>query len=64
MEIVCHAGALMKFWIGVFAELDREKLEEGVNSMLKVALEILASKRYKSSSSSIMKDAEDDDPKA
>jgi len=49
LEIVCHAGALMKFWTGLFAEMDNEALENGVNTMLKVAMEILASKRSKMS---------------
>jgi hypothetical protein len=31
----------MRFWIGLYAELDREMLINGVNTMLKVAAEIL-----------------------
>jgi hypothetical protein len=47
MEIICHAGALMKFWAGLYPELDKEALEEGVNVMLKVAMDILAAKKIK-----------------
>jgi len=26
VEIICHAGALMKSWTGLFAEMDRKSL--------------------------------------
>jgi hypothetical protein len=35
LEIICHAGALMKFWAGLYAEGDKKALEEGANLMLK-----------------------------
>jgi hypothetical protein len=49
LEIICHAGALMKFWAGLYPELDKKELEKGVDLMLKVAMNILASKKSKSS---------------
>jgi hypothetical protein len=49
MEIICHARALMKFLARLYPELDREALEEGVNVMLKVSLDILATKKIKKS---------------
>ena len=42
LEILCHANALMVFWAGLYAEMDREQLIEGANLMLKVAKEVLA----------------------
>lgn len=47
IEIVCHAGALMKFWAGLYADLDKEALEDGVNTMLKVAYDTLTKKKSK-----------------
>lgn len=47
LEIICHAGALMNFWVGLYPELDREAIEDGVNLMLKVALEIMSTKKNK-----------------
>ena len=41
IEIICHAGALMRFWTGLYAEVDRRMLINGVNTMLKVASNIL-----------------------
>jgi hypothetical protein len=42
LEIICHACALMIYWSGLFAELDRDQLIEGANTMLRVAEEVLA----------------------
>jgi hypothetical protein len=44
LEIICHAGALMKFWAGLYAEADKEALKEGANLMLKLAMDILNTK--------------------
>lgn len=49
VEIVCHAGGLMKHWIGLFAGDDRAALEEGFDTMVKIALELLAAKRSRTS---------------
>jgi hypothetical protein len=42
LEIICHACALMVYWSGLFAELDRDQLIKGANTMLRVAEEVLA----------------------
>lgn len=47
MEIICHVGALMKFWVGLYLELDKKALEDGVNVMRKVAMDIPAAKKIK-----------------
>jgi hypothetical protein len=31
----------MKYWAGLFSEADKEQLEEGLNTMLKIANKIL-----------------------
>lgn len=41
IEILCHAGALMKFWTGLCSEAEKEVLIDGVNAMLKIATELL-----------------------
>ena len=41
LDIVYHACALMKYWAGIFAEADKEQLEEGLNTMLEIANKIL-----------------------
>ena len=45
LEIICHAYALMKYWAGLFAEIDREQLEEGVATMMRAATELLANQQ-------------------
>lgn len=47
LEIICHARVLIKFWAGLYAGMDRETLEAGVDSMLKLAMDILANKKTK-----------------
>jgi hypothetical protein len=32
LEIICYSCALMKYWTGLFAEMDKEDLIEGVNT--------------------------------
>jgi hypothetical protein len=41
LEIICHACALMVYWSGLFAEMDRDQPVEGANTMLRVAKEVL-----------------------
>lgn len=45
LEIICHACALVKYWAGLFPSIDKEKLEEGAATMLRLAKELLASQR-------------------
>ena len=35
----------MKYWAGLFAEIDKEQLEEGVDTMLKGVKELLATQQ-------------------
>jgi len=49
LEIICHANALMIYWAGLYAEMDREQLIEGANLMLKVAKEVLAAQTARQS---------------
>jgi hypothetical protein len=37
IEIIGHACAFMRYWTGLYAEVDREMLINGVNTMLRVA---------------------------
>ena len=45
IAIVCHACALVNYWAGLFKEIDKEVLEAGVNTMLKIAASLLGKKR-------------------
>lgn len=45
IAIICHACALMNYWAGLFKEMDKEALEAGVTTMLKIAAELLSKKR-------------------
>ena len=42
IEILCHACALMRYWTNLCKEMDREALIEGVDTMVRVAKEVLA----------------------
>jgi hypothetical protein len=52
IEILCHAGALMQRWTSLYAEVDRVMLVNGVNTMLKVAVELLLSQDQSTTSTS------------
>ena len=54
LEIFCHACALMNFWTGLFATADKEQLEEGVATMLKIAKEILADQQRSTAPGQLM----------
>ena len=41
VQILCHACALMRFWAGLYVGDDKEILIDGVNAMLKIAVELL-----------------------
>lgn len=47
LEVICHAGTLIKFWAGLYAEADKKALEDGANLMLKLAMDILVNKKPK-----------------
>ena len=44
IEILCHACALMRYWTNLCKEMDREALIEGVDTMLRVAKEVVAAR--------------------
>lgn len=46
-SIICHACALMSYWAALYSEEDSEALKEGVNMMLKIAVQLLAKKSKK-----------------
>jgi hypothetical protein len=64
VDIICHAGALMKFWTRLFAEMDRATLEEGIDTMVKIAVGLLTSKRSRPSQTSDDQMTGDDDESA
>jgi hypothetical protein len=44
VEIICHAGALTRFWAGLYADVEREMLINGVNTMLREATRLILTK--------------------
>jgi hypothetical protein len=56
----------MKYWAGLFAELDQEQLVEGANTMLRVAKEIMAAQTARQVNQLLLQDAgnseHDEDP--
>jgi len=48
----------MKYWAGLFKEVDKETLENGVNTMLKIATSLLAKRNREGEL--LMKDNDDD----
>lgn len=61
LEIICHASALMIFWAGLYAEMDRDQLIEGANLMLKVAKEVLAVQIARQVNQMLLQDDQADD---
>lgn len=45
IEIVCYACSLMRYWAGLYAEGDKERLVEGVNVMFKIATKLISKMR-------------------
>jgi hypothetical protein len=41
ISIICHACALMSYWAGLYEGMDKEALEEGVTTMLRIATDLL-----------------------
>lgn len=35
IEVVCHIRVPMRYWTGLYAEMDQEQLIEGINTMLR-----------------------------
>ena len=49
---------LMIYWSGLYAELDRDQLVEGANTMLRVAKEILAAQTTRQVNQLLLEDGE------
>lgn len=62
IEILCHAGALLRFWTGLYGEVDRAMLIDVVNTMLKVAAE-LPKKATEDKQQKLLKFSGDDEAK-
>ena len=58
LKIICHACMLMIYWSGLYAELDRDQLVEGANTMLRVAKEILAAQTTRQVNQLLLEDGE------
>ena len=61
LEIICHACALIIYWSGLFAELDRDQLIEGANTMLRVAKEVLAAQTTRQVNQLLLEDGDRSD---
>jgi hypothetical protein len=59
-EIVCYTCALMGYWAGLFQGIDKETLEAGVNTMLKIAARLLE-KEKPNDGNPLLKDKPEDD---
>ena len=57
LEIVSHACALMKFWVGLQKEDDKEALIKGVETMIKIAVQLLSKKNQAAGQSNLLQDA-------
>ena len=66
LEIICHAYALMSYCSGLYAELDQEQLVQGVNTMLRVAKDVIAAMTTRQVNHLLLQDGEcsehEDDP--
>jgi hypothetical protein len=49
----------MTYWSGLFAEMDRDQLVEGANTMLHVAKEILAAQTTRQVNRLLLEDGDD-----
>jgi hypothetical protein len=61
IEIICHACAFMKFWAGLQKEVDKEMLIQGVDTMIKIALQLLSKKHQAVTRSNLLPDPADED---
>jgi hypothetical protein len=61
LEIVSHACALMKHWVGLQKDVDKEVLIQGVNGMFKIAVQILAERRNEAQAIILLEAARDDE---
>jgi len=61
LEIISHACALMKFWAGLQKEVDKEALIKGVDTMFKIAVQLLSKKRRADNQSNMLPHATRED---
>jgi hypothetical protein len=61
LEIISHACALMKFWAGLQKNVDKEALIKGVDTMFKIAVQLLAKKRRTDNQPNMLPDATNGD---
>jgi hypothetical protein len=61
LEIIYHACALMVYWSGLYAELDKDQLMEDANTMLRVAKEILAAQTTRQVNQLLLQDEDSSD---
>ena len=59
ISIICHACALMSYWAGLYEGMDKEALEEGATTMLRIATDLL-NKRPRKESCLLLQDTEKD----
>jgi len=61
LEIISHACALMKYWAGLQSDVDKEALIDGVETMFKIAVQIVAKKRRGDNQTGAVKDSVNED---
>jgi uncharacterized membrane protein (UPF0136 family) len=62
ISILCYACALIGYLVGLFAEINKEALITGANTMLEIATKLLEKKR-KMGDRLLLKERPDDDEK-
>jgi hypothetical protein len=60
IEIICHACALMKYWAGLQKEGDKEVLIQGVETMIKIALQFANEEASGGGSPNLLPDSADE----
>jgi hypothetical protein len=60
IQIIYHICALMKYWAGLYCEADKEQLEDGVNTMLQIANQILKRQKKDAEMSRLLPDGDSD----
>lgn len=62
VSILCHACALIKYWAGLYGEGDKDLLVAGVETMLKIAIQLLG-KKTRTDDNLRIEDCDEDDQK-
>jgi hypothetical protein len=58
IEIIYHMCALMKYWAGLYSEADKKQLEDGVNTMLQIANQILKRQKRDADKTRLLQDGD------